>query len=150
MSQHATPVDVTDGVNAVNVGTHIIVYGDTATLCCHAYGFKAKSAGVGFTTCRHEYDVGNGLPSLALTLVINFKKSVGRGDTAYPGLHYELYTALLHSLAHTPRNVLIVWGKALFHVFNDGYLAPETPEHGSELETYHAGANDTQTTWKGA
>ena len=144
MGEHAAAVNVANGVNAGHVGLHVVVNGYAAALRLYACGFNPDAFNVGRTPRGNEHCVGGCSPGLALAFVAYLQLAVGLADAGHSGLHHELDSALLHGLAHAARYVGVVWRQALFHVFDNGYFAAETFEHGCELESDYACADDAK------
>ena len=144
MSQHATAVNVANGIDARHVSYHVVIDLNATTA-----GFNTSSLKPGRKNClatyRHEHLLGNYALGLAL-VVEGYLKHVITGfvDAIDGSLSEDVYTALAHHGLETLGDVLVKRWENLLHELDYCYLNTKAAEHAGKLHTNNATAHDAQ------
>ena len=140
MGQHALSVDITDGIDARDVGLEVVVHLNAALGEVDACPFQAQPLDVGLTSGGDEDEVG--LYGLLLTLTLE-----GHGiaaDSLHASLHIELHAPFADLLAQPLGDVAVERRQAFLQELHHRHLRAEAAEGRCKLHSDDACSDDAQ------
>ena len=143
MSEHHAAIDVTDGIHALDIGLHLVVYLNATTANGHTDGVKAFEQ-YWLTANRHKHAIGNKALLFALEVVGHCQALVARGDGLHAGLSHNLDAALAQCLAQAFGDVFVKWWQDFLAELDNSYLHTIGVEDGGKLHADDATAHDAQ------
>ena len=144
MGEHHAAVHVTDGINALDVGHHVVVHFDASTANGNTHGLNSLRQH-GLASNRHQHL----LSSHTLRLAFEFK---GNGETVFAlsdaidGSTGDNLDATFAQDGFQPLGHILVKRRQNFlAVLDNGYLDTKCAEHGGKLHADDTATHDAQT-----
>ena len=149
MGELDATVDVADGIDAGDVGLHVVIDGDALAVVGNASSLQVEVVHVGAAARGDEDDVGFQIDALTLALEghdgrVAALSARDGADVLDATLHVELDAALLQRLAHALGDVGVDGRETLLEKLHHRHLAAKRLEGGGKLHADHAGTDDAE------